>query len=348
MIPLGLAGAGAALAWTFFHREQNFGRMGDVVAKVRDELRPIEVVAGWTYPEATRTYFAYYGLDVERRIVGIEHLFGTWESAGFTLVAHVYKPSRPRATVVLVHGYLSHCGEYRHLIEALVRENYAVALYDLPGHGLSTGPRGSIDRFGTYSQTLADFRKLIEDLCPGPYHVVGFSTGGAAVLDHLLTRPGGLFDRVVLAAPLVRSAAWDASKVGYELLSRFAEQVPRARTAPSSDPAWVEFNLNRDPLQGQSVPLEWVKAMFDWNEALQSLESVDQPVLVVQGTADGTVDYSYNLEFLQGKLPRAKIQMIAGARHELFNESPALRTEAIEQVVSYLAETHRSPSGAEE
>jgi len=329
-------GVGAWAAWHFFYPRRDYGRMAGVVAQVRDELRPIEVVAGWTYPEATRAYFAYYGLDVERRIVGVEHLFGTWESSGFTLVGHVFKPPGPRATVVLVHGYLSHSGEYRHLIEAFVRAGYAVAVYDLPGHGLSTGERGSIDRFGTYSQTLADFVAVLEGLAPRPYHVVGFSTGGATVIDYVLTRSAQPFEKVILAGPLVRSAGWDASKAGYAFFSQFAEQVPRARTANSSDAAWVEFNLNRDPLQGQAVPLAWVKALFEWNKQLASCQAVRTPALVIQGTADRTVDYEYNLGFLRGKFPRARIRMIDGARHELFNESPSLRAQAIEAVLAYL------------
>ena len=56
----------------FWRREYDFGEMGDIAVKIRDELRPIEIVAGWSYPTATQSYFSYYGLDMEKRIGGVE------------------------------------------------------------------------------------------------------------------------------------------------------------------------------------------------------------------------------------------------------------------------------------
>ncbi|MBN1127024.1 MAG: alpha/beta hydrolase [Sedimentisphaerales bacterium] len=341
LLVLVIVTAGSGALWNYWHREYDFGEMGDIVVKIRDELRPIEVVAGWSYPKATQSYFSYFGLDMEKRIGGVEHLFGTFESTGFTLVAHIYKPSNSIGTVVLLHGYLNHSGEYRHLMEALLRQSYAVALYDLPGHGLSSGERGSIKAFDIYTKTLIDFEKIVSEECPGPYHLLGFSTGGAAVIDYLLTAEENLFDKVILAAPLVRSSAWDVSKIGYNLMENFTESVPRANRDNSSDPAFLEFNRTKDVLHCQAVPLQWIKAMFEWNNAIMNVSGSDMPILVIQGDKDGTVDFKYNLQFIKEKFPNARIRMVSGARHELFNESASLRSQAIQHVINYL-ELHNS------
>ncbi|MBN1816296.1 MAG: alpha/beta hydrolase [Sedimentisphaerales bacterium] len=331
------AAAGGGILWRFWHREYDFGEMGDIAVKIRDEIRPIEVVAGWSYPRATLSYFSYYGLDMEKRIGGVEHLFGAFESSEFSLAAHIYKPSRSVGTVVLLHGYLNHCGEYRHLIEALLRRSFTVALYDLPGHGLSTGERGGIESFGIYSKTLKDFEKIVREQCGGPYHLLGFSTGGAAVIDYVLAAEEISFDKIILAAPLVRSSAWDTSKIGYGLMENFTDSVPRIHSDSSSDSAFLEFNRTKDVLHCQTVPLAWVKAMFEWNDAIQSLSVSDTPILVIQGDKDDTVDFKYNLQFIRGKFAKAQIRMVPGARHELFNESPSLRSQAIQYVNEYLA-----------
>ena len=47
-----------------------------------------------------------------------------------------------RGTVLICHGYFDYVGLYRHLIAHVLELGYAVLAYDLPGHGLSSGPRG--------------------------------------------------------------------------------------------------------------------------------------------------------------------------------------------------------------
>ncbi|PAV73167.1 hypothetical protein WR25_26215 [Diploscapter pachys] len=83
-------------------------------------------------------------------------------------------------------------GLYRHVIEWALGRGYAVIGCDLPGHGLSSGERASIDDFGIYQQVLeALFEQArLLDL-PRPWHLCGQSTGGAIVVDHLtpMTRP---------------------------------------------------------------------------------------------------------------------------------------------------------------
>ena len=127
---------------------------------LRDQLdiQPIETVDPAAYPQAVRDYFTHFGLD--GNWCDAKHVFGTFESAGFTLAAHVYEPATYTATVVLLHGYLNHSGQYRHLIRFLLENGFAVALFDLPGHGLSTGESAAIASFDQYLNVTDDFMRL--------------------------------------------------------------------------------------------------------------------------------------------------------------------------------------------
>ena len=106
-------------------------------------IEPIEQVEPAQYSPAVMEYFTYYNLDGEW--CRAEHFFGSFKSGGFTLAGHLYRPAEYTATVILLHGYLNHTGQFKNLIRYLLENGFAVAAYDLPGHGFSTGERAAIE-----------------------------------------------------------------------------------------------------------------------------------------------------------------------------------------------------------
>ena len=317
-------------------QEKDAAAMEDRIVKIKEHMQPLESVRSGGYPDCVKVYFDYYGLDVEDDIEGLEHLFGTFQSSEWTLAANIYRPKEYKATVVLLHGYLNHIGQFKHLIRHLLEHGFAVAVYDMPGHGLSSGERGVIDDFSQYTQALVDYTKIVGKLTKGPYHLIGFSTGGTVAIDYLRVRKGDFFDRVILAAPLVRNVAWKSSEAGYKLYNNFADSVPRARRKNSSDKEFLEFNKYKDVLHCQKVSLKWVKALYDWNDKIKTVEPNDRSIAVIQGTKDTTVSYKYNMKFVKSKFPNVAITMIADSRHELFNESKELRQIVLERTVGHL------------
>ena len=318
--------------------EKDAGALEDRIVKIKEQMQPLESVGSGDYPDCVKMYFDYYGLDMADRIEGVEHLFGTFESSEWTLAANIYRPKEYKATVVLLHGYLNHTGQFKHLIRHLLERGFAVAVYDMPGHGLSGGERAVIDDFSQYTQTLVDYTKIVGKMVKGPYHLIGFSTGGTIAIDYLLVRKDEFFDRVVLAAPLVRSVAWKSSEAGYKLYSNFADSVPRTKRKNSSDKEFLAFNKYKDVLHCEKVSLKWVKAMYDWNDKVEAVEADDRSIAVIQGTKDTTVSYRYNLKFIKRKFPDVTVMMIEDGRHELFNESKELRQKSLDCVTEYLEE----------
>ncbi len=310
--------------------------MEEVIEKVKGQMKPLDECDGTQYSDSVQRYFQYYGLDVGDDRA--EHLFGTFKSDGQELAGHIYKPAEYKATVILLHGYLNHTGQMKYLIRYLLRQDCAVAAFDMPGHGLSEGGRGLIDDFSQYSDALRDFTKVVSGQLHGPYHLIAFSLGSGVALDHLLTGEDVVFDRVVLAAPLVRNVAWESLKTGYKLYSKFGQSIPRAQRKNSSDGDFLEFNRTKDILHVQQVPLRWVRALYEWNDKIVNLPRRDKAVLVIQGTSDTTVDWRYNIKFIQSKFSDVKVTLIEKGRHELFNESVNIRTKVFSEIGDYLAE----------
>jgi len=304
------------------------------VLKIKEQLKPLDFSGDGRYPALLVDYFEFYDLDFPDN--GIEHIFGIFESEGQPLAAHIFKPKEYKATFFALHGYLNHCGQLRHLIRFLIEAGYAVAAFDMPGHGLSGGQRGAIEDFSQYSTALADFVNVVGKRLNGSYHIIGFSTGGSAAMDYLFTHADSVFDKIILAAPLVRYWGWQQSKTGFRLYRPFADSVPRTPRKNSSDKTFLEFKRSRDFLHLQTVPLKWVEALHNWNDRITDLPACEAKVKVIQGTSDTTVDWKFNIEFIREKFSNAQITIIEGARHELFNESAEIRKKVFSEISSYL------------
>lgn len=302
------------------------------MSKERPAIGPIEDADPQSYSAQTEGYFAHFGLDCG---LDVQHFFGSFTSGRYTLAAHLYRPAQYKATVVLLHGYLNHSGQMRHLIAQLLKEGYAAAVFDLPGHGLSTGRTAGIENFEEYGRAVEDFMKIVRPRLHGPYHAIGFSTGAAILTDTLLTGQEETFDRVILAAPLIRWTAYRQSKDTYKIYRRFTDRIARFQTKNSSDRDYLTFNKTQDYLHATHLSLDWVKALFDWNEKIKERPPCTRDILILQGDKDSTVDWTYNLHLLGKKFPNAKIEMFPGARHELFNEAPQYRQQVLETVRQY-------------
>ncbi|MGQ7816212.1 alpha/beta hydrolase [Metapseudomonas furukawaii] len=292
---------------------------------LRPLLRPLAV--GAADLRQAQGYRAFYRLDFSDRHPGVEARLGCMEAAGYSLVTQLRLPPTPRATLVVLHGYYDHMGLYGHLVEWALGLGLAVIACDLPGHGLSSGTRASIGDFAEYQAALGALLAEAESLgLPQPWHLAGQSTGGAILLDYLLTgeaRPE--LGETLLFAPLVRPRAWGWSKFSYRLLRPFVEGIPRRFSVNSGDAEFIDFVHRRDPLQPQTLPTAWVGALSRWIPRIERAAPSRRRPLVIQGDADMTVDWRHNLQVLEAKFDRPEVLMLEGAGHHLVNEVPAYR-----------------------
>ncbi len=273
-------------------------------------------------------YQAHYGLDLSHRGDVRRHL-GRFTVHGYELVAQAWYPEQPVATLLILHGYYDHMGLYRHVVDWGLQMGFAVLGCDLPGHGLSSGPRASINEFEEYQAVLHGLLQEADALdLPRPRHLLGQSTGAAIVLDYLLNAPAHPnLGRSILLAPLVRPHGWRGSRLLYEVVRRFVKQIPRRFSDNSGDAAFLRFVRSEDPLQPDVLPTAWVGALSRWIPRIEGAAASVHSPIIVQGEADLTVDWRHNLPVLQEKFDRPDILRLPHARHHLANEREALRRE---------------------
>lgn len=305
---------------------------------VNTDLKPL-FTAGNPYSDNINIYLDFYGLNFSDKLdIEYEHFFGTFQSNNYTLAAHVFKPQNYKATVFLLHGYFHHCGQLNDLILHLLNSGYAVAAYDMPGHGLSSGNRGEIESFSHYSEILLSFLQLVKTNIDAPYHLIGQSTGGTIAIDQAFAGTANPFDKIVLVAPLVHSQGYRSSKLLFRFLSPFVSSIPRNFTKNTSDEELIRFLEYSDPLQVRRVPLVWFNALIQWNRQFTQYPACEKEVLIIQGTIDTTVDWQFNLDVISKKLSNTKIRIIDDGGHILLNESPQLQAEVFKTITEYLDE----------
>jgi lysophospholipase len=304
-------------------------KIKEIIAETKTYLQPLGVKGG--YLPSSIEYFKYYGLDLPDDKA--EHLFGTFQSGSFTLAGHFFKPEEYKATVVILHGYLNHVGLLSKIIKYLTEAGFAVAAFDLPGHGLSSGGPTAIDNFSQYSDSLSDFLNIVRQKLNSPYHIIGHSTGAAVIMDYLLQGTNeDCFDKVILSAPLERSNWWILSKIGFSICRLFCYNLPRVFRNVSSDKDFLRFVKYKDPLQARKISLNWVNAMFKWDEKITGAKTSQRPILVIQGTKDNIINWKFNIKFILSKFKNSQIELIENCRHELFNESAEIRETVFSQI----------------
>lgn len=282
-----------------------------------------------------QAFCRYYGIDFAERLPQVEHRAGSVHSGDYTLAVHHWCQPGASTNLLLLHGYFDHTGLFSKLIEWGLAHRCNVLIFDLPGHGPSSGEPAVIDDFGDYSRAIADVLDAVK-LPPLPLWVMAQSTGGAALVDYA-GKYAWPFVATVLLAPLVRPVGWLGVRAGHLLLGRFVDTVPRKFSVNSSDQVFLEF-LKRDPLQSQHISLRWVGALRRWLRDLQQSDLGVGPALIIQGDADSTVDWRYNMSVIRQLFPGSQVEYLHGAGHQLANESEEIRRDYLGRVETWLTQ----------
>ncbi|GAB3312133.1 alpha/beta hydrolase [Haliea atlantica] len=279
-------------------------------------------------------YLDYYHLDFAGRLPGVGHRIGTLQSGPYRLAVQAWEQPGARHNLLLLHGYFDHTGLYGHLVAHGLARGANVLIFDLPGHGLSSGAPASIDNFASYGAAVSDV--LAGAGFPSlPWSVIAQSTGGAALVEFARRSDEAWpFRNTVLLAPLLRPAQWWRVCLAHTLVHRFLDSVPRRFAENSSDREFLDF-VRRDPLQSQRIPVAWVGALRRWLAGLPREDLGVGSALLVQGDADQTVDWRYNLPQYGQLFPGLRIELLPGAGHHLANEAVALRERYLRVVDRY-------------
>lgn len=313
-------------------------------------LEPFDPQQRKELSEEMVAYCRFYGLDL-----WVEHPEVTYHQGYVTadqhnVMVHYFRmpdshgqSNENRGTVFILHGYFDHVGLYSQLIDRCLGAGFDVLAYDQPGHGLSSGTPAAIGSFLEYQSVLSEVLAHVREKIRGPWFAVGQSTGGAILIDYLLSnrhsRKTSEFSKVVLLAPLVRPAGWLGAKVLHTLAKPFLTRWQRAFSANSGNTRFLRFLREYDPLQARAVHVDWVSALRIWIPHIESARPLNFPVTVVQGEKDQTVDWQHNLRIIRNKFASVEEVRIADGRHHLVNEARDLQATVFNTIIDTFKNT---------
>jgi alpha-beta hydrolase superfamily lysophospholipase len=276
------------------------------------------------FPEGEGTvsmlrYLESYSL----RYPGVEHVWGFVDGGAGRVFVQGFESESSVGTLLFIHGFMDHSGCQKPLIDDALARGWAVYLMDLPGHGLSDGPSCDIADFEEYGTAASAFIDAVASSARNPARLVAaaHSTGCSALLISLLRR-GDPFERVILGAPLIRSASWGWSKLAKSLSGSALRELPRGKR---NDPGDVPFPMDADPLSPSVFPVHWVTSLFAWNEVNQGYSGIPGPITIIQGDKDTVVDWRYNLPYLQARMDDLEVVGVKNGTHMVFRYSDERR-----------------------
>jgi acylglycerol lipase len=258
------------------------------------------------------------------------------------------RPEKPRASVLLVHGYGEHSGRYGRVIQALVQGGLTVLAPDHRGHGLTARLLGDME---SREHVLADLgiahRRLLE-LGPSPVFLVGHSLGAALSLRYQQRHPGAIAGMVLNGVALrVPDSVPSSVQLLARLIARLYPTLPLQpffdATRNTRDPT-AQRILREDPL-GYRGPIRvrtGVEVMALIQEVRQDLPRVEVPALLTHGEIDKHVPVSVSREVAAAmRGGDITVRTFPGLLHETYQEPE--RDEVIASWVEWITSRLRYP-----
>ena len=269
-----------------------------------------------------------------------------WENEeGINFFSQGWDPDKrqPKAFIALVHGLGDHTSRFTHVGRAMTEAGYALAGFDLRGHGRSGGARGHAPSLDAYMQDIRRFLQLKTPRFPQITHFLyGHSLGGLLALAYAIQYGAGLKGVMVTGAGLRDSLQEQKAKL--TLVKLLAPILPTMTiqsgldiTNLSHDPEIIEAYRN-DPLVIYNVTLG-----FGW-AGLQAIDlcfarakDFPVPLLMIHGKADQITYPSGSEEF--ARLVReaggeVTLKLWDDLYHEVHNEPE--KTEVFQFMIEWL------------
>ncbi len=223
--------------------------------------------------------------------------------------SYVLEPDAPPAgVVVLLHGLTDSPYSLRHVAEHYRERGWLALGIRLPGHGTVPAALARVDWQDWMAATRLAVREARRRAAPGvPFHLVGYSNGGALAVKYALAALDDaslpMPDRIVLLSPMI----------GVTAFARFAGVLGWPAVIPAfAKTAWLGIEPEYNPFKYNSFPVNGARQSSLLARALQAqvLHAAGEgrlaglpPILTFQSVVDATVSVDAVLAGLYAHLP---------------------------------------------
>ena len=252
-----------------------------------------------------------------------------------------WRPARPKAAVLIVHGLGEHCRRYDPIAETFCARDVAMLGYDQRGHGRTDGKRGHIPSMELAMQDIQHFLEETRSRFPElPCFLYGHSLGGMMVLNFALQNHPDLTGVISTSPGLAPGTPVPPFKLMIaNLLYSLFPDLTMANgldvTNLSHNKAVVEA-YQKDPLVHPLISARLGLDLINTGRWVEEHgEDFTLPLLLMQGTADHLVSVDATRRFA-ARVPRELItyREWEGLYHETHNEPQ--RAEVLGTILDWI------------
>ncbi len=247
----------------------------------------------------------------------------------------------PKLVIALIHGLGEHSGRYDHWAGKFCAENMVFSAFDLRGHGLSEGKRGSINSLELIFKDIKLFLEKVESVFPGiPVVLYGHSLGGTLALNYILESSDSKVEAAIITSPWLKLSK---PLPGYlKLLTAILGSVLPSYTQASglavkylcNDKTVIE-KYQSDPLVHDRISAGLFKSATRGGEiAIDKAGNISLPVLIMHGTDDRIVSAEGSSAFRNNAGQNVTLRLWEDLFHELHNEP--VKDEIFNFIISWL------------
>jgi alpha-beta hydrolase superfamily lysophospholipase len=247
---------------------------------------------------------------------------------------------KPKGVVIITHGISEHSNCYSPLASDLVRENWEVVGWDLPGHGKSSGARGYVSDFNEFIECLDFLSQTIKNQYNLPQIHLGHSMGGLITLKHAL-------DKNQLAEALVLSSPALGITVPVPAYKDLAARIILRLKLPITMNNGLRYDsLSRDPEMVAKYKTDFLRhgkvsapiymgIIYAMAYVFENVQKLTLPCLFQVAGADALVD-AVKTQELFNQMPEGhkELKLYAESFHEIYHDLN--KREVIDDLLSYL------------
>ncbi|MHA1229851.1 MAG: alpha/beta fold hydrolase [Candidatus Helarchaeota archaeon] len=254
---------------------------------------------------------------------------------GDKLFYRIWKSLETKKILIGIHGMAAHSEYYVQVADQMIDKNITVIAVDLKHHGRSTGKKGDLKSFEELINQLYEFITWVRSNWQGiPIYLMGISMGGCISVNYAVNYANTI-NGMILVAPAVKLnmnfSLLDILKLPlYGIIYLFNKGATvisvhkKGANLGTRNPLRIEYDEN-DEYRIKKVSLRYLLQLRSWIvKAYNNAETIEIPVLIIQGTEDKLVSINGVKEFYQ-KLKSKDKQFIElkGAYHSLYSD-PAM------------------------
>lgn len=236
-----------------------------------------------------------------------------------------------KSYVILVHGLGEHSKRYLWLLDLLQKEGYGLVIFDLPGHGETSGKKGHAS-----FKEIFDFLDRLTESHPNSF-LMGHSLGGLIAARYAEIRD-------TLRGLIVTSPALKLSKDNFWLrfiAAFFSLVAPQLSFDNGIDPNDLSPNKEavkkyvQDPLVHKKISARLAHDMFVHSKAaLKEAKKINIPCFVAVGEKDKITFPNGAEQFFRSISSSDKtLKVYQDGFHELFEDeknAPVFRNDLID------------------